>query len=202
MHQKTTHESKEDNSKHENGEKPIPLKDALFLPEWEASFRTAAMLRRKVKKFGLKLDLVTPGKGDCFFVAIIQQLRRPEIYSTVSRSLQQMANTWDHLALRKAVGSFAKSSTEVAARRELLLYAMKKVPCLCTQKRTEFQCPICEKGAERSFPTEAGDLQGEPSIDAIVQDMSTKESSVFRCFPRQSSTTFSMTIRCTMNSHI
>ena len=111
------------------GEKPIPLKDALFLPEWDASSRTAAMLRRQAKKFGLnlKLDQVTSGKGNCFFVAIIQQLRRPEIYSTVSGRLQQMADTWDHLALRKAVCSFAKSSTEVAARRELLLFAMHKV---------------------------------------------------------------------------
>ena len=34
------------------------------------------------------------------------------------------------------------------------------------EKRTEYQCRICEKG-QRSFPIEAG---AEPSIDAIVQD--------------------------------
>ena len=129
MHKESTHESKKHSSKHENGEKPLPLKDALFLHGWEFFCKTVLTLKRQAKKFGLNLktDQVTTGKGDCFFVAIIQQLRRPEIYSIVSRSLQQMADTWDHLALRKAVCSFAKSSTEVAARRELLLFAMHKV---------------------------------------------------------------------------
>ena len=126
MHQETKHESKEDNSKHENGEKPIPLKDALSLPEWDYSSSVAMMLMRQMKKFGLnlKLDQVTPGKGDCFFVAIIQQLRRPEIYSTLSGRLQQMADNWDHLALRKAVCSFAKTSFLVTARREFLIHSM------------------------------------------------------------------------------
>ena len=54
--------------------------------------------------------------------------------------------------------------------------------CLCTQKRTEFHCPICEKGQREVFQPKLVIFRAEPSIDAIVQDMSTKESSVFRCF--------------------
>ena len=112
-----------------SGEKPLPYEVASCQPGWSASCRIAMMLKGQVNKFGLnlKLDDVTPGEGNCFFIAVLQQLRRPEIYSTVSRSLKQMADTWDHLALRKAVCSFAKSSPEVAARRELIIYAMYDV---------------------------------------------------------------------------
>ena len=39
-----------------------------------------------------------------------------------------MAGAWDHLALRKAVCSYAKSSAEVAARKEFFLYSMNGVP--------------------------------------------------------------------------
>ena len=87
------------------------------------------MLKGQVNKFGLnlKLDDVTPGEGNCFFIAVLQQLRRPEIYSTVSRSLKQMADTWDHLALRRAVCSFAKTSTEVASRKEDIQIGMHGV---------------------------------------------------------------------------
>ena len=87
------------------------------------------MLKGQVNKFGLnlKLDDVTPGEGNCFFIAVLQQLRRPEIYSTVSRSLKQMADTWDHLALRRAVCSFAKTSTEVASRQETIHLGMHGV---------------------------------------------------------------------------
>ena len=113
-----------------SGEKPLPYEVASCQPGWEGVCSTALMLKGQVDKFGLnlKLDDITPGKGNCFFIAVIQQLRRPEIYPTVSRSLQQMAGAWDHLALRKAVCSYAKSSAEVAARKEFFLYSMNGVP--------------------------------------------------------------------------
>ena len=112
------------------GDIPLPYEVASCLPGWEASCSTAMMLKGQVVKFGLNVcvDDITPDKGDCFFVAVIQQLRRPEIFSTLPRSLQQMADLWNHLALRKAVCSFAKSSPEVAARREFFLYSTGGVP--------------------------------------------------------------------------
>merc|ERR1711983_38373 len=39
-----------------------------------------------------------------------------------------MADKWDHLALRRAICSFAKSSPEVASRREFFLYSTGGVP--------------------------------------------------------------------------
>ena len=112
-----------------SGEKPLPYEVASCQPGWSASCRIAMMLKGQVNKFGLnlKLDDVTPGEGNCFFIAVLQQLRRPEIYSTVSRSLKQMADTWDHLALRRAVCSFAKTSTEVASRKEDIQIGMHGV---------------------------------------------------------------------------
>ena len=112
------------------GEKPLPYEVASRLPGWEGLVATANMLKAQISKFGLNLhvDDITPGRGNCFFVAVIQQLRRPDIYPTLSRTLQQIADRWDHLTLRKAVCSFAKTSPEVASRREFFLYSTGGVP--------------------------------------------------------------------------
>ena len=41
--------------------------------------------------------------------------------------------------------------------------------CLCTQKRTEFHCPICEKGQREVFQPKLVIFRAEPSIDAPIR---------------------------------
>ena len=40
---------------------------------------------------------------------------------------------------------------------------------LCTQKRTEFHCPICEKGQREVFQPKLVIFRAEPSIDAPIR---------------------------------
>ena len=100
------------------GEKPLAYEVASHLPGWKGLIKTADMLTGKINEFGLHLrvDDITPGKGNCFFIAVIQQLRRQDIYCNLPGQLKKMADEWDHLALRRAVCTFAKSSPDVASR--------------------------------------------------------------------------------------
>ena len=112
------------------GEKPLAYEVASRLPGWKGLIETAEMLTGKINEFGLHLrvDDITPGKGNCFFIAVIQQLRRQDIYCNLPGQLKKMADEWDHLALRRAVCTFAKSSPDVASRREFFLYSMAGRP--------------------------------------------------------------------------
>ena len=72
----------------------------------------------------LKLDQLTDGKGNCFPIAIIQQLRRPEIFSQLRpkpKRLVQQRN--GHSTLRSDVKQFIMKSripkiTELRAKYE------------------------------------------------------------------------------------
>ena len=55
----------------------------------------------------LKLDQPTEGLGNCFPIAIIQQLQRPEIFQQIRPSIQRLAkHRYGHTVLRQNVQAF------------------------------------------------------------------------------------------------
>ena len=59
----------------------------------------------------LKLDQLTEGLGNCFPMAIVQQLQRPEIFSQLRPSVQRLAkHTSGHTLLRQSVHAFVMKS--------------------------------------------------------------------------------------------
>ena len=59
----------------------------------------------------LKLDQPTEGLGNCFPIAIIQQLQRPEIFQQIRPSIQRLAkHRYGHTVLRQNVQAFMMKS--------------------------------------------------------------------------------------------
>ena len=71
----------------------------------------------KVRELGLalKLDARTRGDGACFFWAVLQQLRRKEIYPTLSPDLRHLVDTNNALVLRQKICQFSLKSPLVRA---------------------------------------------------------------------------------------
>ena len=62
----------------------------------------------------LKLDFPTEGRGNCFPISIMQQCRRPEIFSYLRPAVKHIVNhSTGHLILRQKVKNFIlKSKTQ------------------------------------------------------------------------------------------
>ena len=61
----------------------------------------------------LKLDKLTRGHGNCYPVAVLQQIRREDIFKSLGQDLRQAALTLDHLKLRNMVSDYILSSNDV-----------------------------------------------------------------------------------------
>ena len=59
-------------------------------------------------KLPMKLDTLTQGLGNCFMVAVLQQLRRQEIHNNLGDDLKQMAVDLDQMKLRRIVVEFIR----------------------------------------------------------------------------------------------
>ena len=83
-----------------------------FDKEWKASRCAAEEMMRDIQ--GLKeefiLDQITLGDGQCFMTAIIQQMRRPDVNSSLSQDLQKFAWMMDPRAFKFKVRKFMKDS--------------------------------------------------------------------------------------------
>ena len=77
----------------------------------------------KVNELGLHLELdsITPGDGACFFWAVLQQLRRREIYPHLRPDLQELADTNDAASLRQTVCDFGLESPIIRQNKKDLI---------------------------------------------------------------------------------
>ena len=78
----------------------------------------------KVNELGLNLELDsnTPGDGACFFWAVLQQLRRKEIYPLLRPELKELADTNDAATLRMRVCNFGLHSPVIQQNKKDLIY--------------------------------------------------------------------------------
>ena len=82
--------------------------------------RIADEIMETVDKLGLpfRLDQLTKGEGNCFLVAIIQQCKRPEIFSELTPLLRRVVKQrTGHTTLRSSVQNVVtKSKLPIVAR--------------------------------------------------------------------------------------
>ena len=60
----------------------------------------------------LKLDKLTLGVGNCFMVAVLQQLKTPDVYNSVSDELKQLADELNQMKLRSLVVEFIRQEVD------------------------------------------------------------------------------------------
>ena len=88
----------------------LEYSEAVRKDIWKCERRAAdaIMIQCRQLKLPMKLDALTRGVGNCFMVAVLQQLRRNEIHSNLGDDLKQMANDLDQMKLRRFVVDFIR----------------------------------------------------------------------------------------------
>ena len=73
-----------------------------FKDEWSGERSWADTIMANMRRVGLnfKLDMLTRGNGSCLMIAVLQQLKRPELYSQLADPVKQMVDSLDHHSFR------------------------------------------------------------------------------------------------------
>ena len=90
----------------------LDYNESLQKKIWLAERRHADLIldNCKRKNLNLKLDRLTKGEGNCFMVAVLQQLRRPDVYDHLSIELKRLADKMDPMLMRIQVTNFMTTS--------------------------------------------------------------------------------------------
>ena len=77
-------------------------------PEFNNERRWAEIIIQHIRKIKqpYRLDRLTKGNGSCLMIALMQQLRREDIYLKARPEVQELARTLDHQEFRKRVKLF------------------------------------------------------------------------------------------------
>ena len=79
--------------------------------DWKSSRNAAEEMMRDIPRLKeeFMLDQITLGDGQCFMTAMVQQMRRPEVNSTLPPDLQKYAWIMDPRAFKFQVRKFMKN---------------------------------------------------------------------------------------------
>ena len=93
---------------------------------WKIERKLADDILESLKRNGVddvfKLDNLTKGRGNCFMIATVQQLRREDVYEASRPEIRKIAATMDHSALRVSVYNWIwknLTSPKIVRMREL-----------------------------------------------------------------------------------
>ena len=83
---------------------------SLLEPSWakERNYADEIMKYIQRHKLQFQLDELTRGKGNCFMIAVLQQLNKKEVFNHMSSEIRVMARNYDHTGFRRAVTNFIK----------------------------------------------------------------------------------------------
>ena len=81
---------------------------------WEVERNLADQIMVHVRKYNLefKLDKLTRGHGNCFMIAVLQQLQQDHIYQALSEPVKALANGFSHRSFRLAIYNFINQSND------------------------------------------------------------------------------------------
>ena len=81
---------------------------------WESERKLADRIMSHVtkNKMNLKLDELTRGRGNCFMIAVLQQLRHEAVYNVASPQVQELADEFSHEKFRQAIRNFVMNSND------------------------------------------------------------------------------------------
>ena len=90
----------------------------------ENSEKLAEEIMKNIRRLGLEinfaLDDLTLADGNCFFRGILQQCRRPEVYSTLPDEVKVFVDNTDHHGFRYWIKHCVLGSTHVRVQQETL----------------------------------------------------------------------------------
>ena len=86
----------------------LPYSLNLGIMESDNERRIGLEIQKKIRslQLPLKLDEITEGRGNCFPLAIIAQLHRPNVFQSLSESIQILACQQDPTLLREEIHRF------------------------------------------------------------------------------------------------
>ena len=92
----------------------LDYKTSLRFHSWEIERQLADKIMNHVKKNNLnfKLDNLTRGKGNCFMIAVLQQLQQIQIYQASSQQVKTLADGFSHMVFRQEINKFIKQSSD------------------------------------------------------------------------------------------
>ena len=89
---------------------------------WANERKFADKIMQYIHKHNLNftLDDLTRGEGNCFMIAVLQQLNRENFFGCLTSEMKTIASTIDHKGFRRLVRTFIDTS------KEPLIIEMKK----------------------------------------------------------------------------
>ena len=85
---------------------------SLATSSWDIERGLADKIMNHVNKhrLSLRLDNLTRGRGNCFMIAILQQLQQDHVYNLLSHHVQRLADEFCHKKFRKAIRNYVFNS--------------------------------------------------------------------------------------------
>ena len=88
----------------------LDYNSAFRFQAWKRERKWADLIMGHVRRnnLPLHLDKLTRGEGNCFMIAVMQQLQQNDVYRNCRRDVQNLADEFDHMRFRKSVKDFIK----------------------------------------------------------------------------------------------
>ena len=95
-------------------EEVLDYQSSLGVQSWDIERGLADQIMNHVKKHKLKykLDKLTRGHGNCFMIAVLQQLQQEHIYQGLSQQLKNLADGFSQMKLRQVIADFVNQGTD------------------------------------------------------------------------------------------
>ena len=92
----------------------LDYRSSLTTSSWESERKLADKIMNHVTKhkLNLKLDKLTRGRGNCFMIAVLQQLKQDHVYSITNHQVQRLADNFSYQEFRQAIRDFALNSND------------------------------------------------------------------------------------------
>ena len=92
----------------------LDYNSAFRFQAWKRERKWADLIMGHVTRnnLPLHLDMLTRGEGNCFMIAVMQQLQQIDVYRNSRKDVQNLADEFDHMRFRKSVKDFIKNSKD------------------------------------------------------------------------------------------
>ena len=96
------------------GANVLDYSSSLTTPSWQIERNLADKIMNHVTKHKLnfKVDQLTRGRGNCFMIAVLQQLKQDHVYRVSSDQIKKLADEFCHQRFRQAIRNFAINSND------------------------------------------------------------------------------------------
>ena len=118
------------------------LRDGSWPKEREWADAIMDSNQRKGLKF--KLDKVTRGRGNCFHIAVLQQMNRATVFEKLDNDEKKLAETMDHKSFREKVVFMVQNSGNSEVKEMEVSYNFTKEAVLPTDMPMPPWCKYCQ----------------------------------------------------------